>query len=60
MDAHISRLESQMEDIKKSAQTNLSRQIKQYNEDLGGVKQQTQQLGSQTGYSSFSKDQRAC
>ncbi len=44
LDAHISRLESQMEDIKKSAQTNLSRQIKQYNEDLGGVKQQLSSL----------------
>jgi len=44
LDAHIARLESQMEDIKKSAQTNLSRQIKQYNEELGGVKQQLTSL----------------
>ena len=44
LDAHISRLESQMEDVKKSAQTNLSRQIKQYNEELGSVKQQLTSL----------------
>jgi chromosome segregation ATPase len=44
LDAHIARLESQMEDIKKSAQTNLSRQIKQYNEELGSVKQQLTSL----------------
>jgi chromosome segregation ATPase len=44
LDAHIARLESQMEDVKKSAQTNLSRQIKQYNEELGSVKQQLTSL----------------
>lgn len=44
LDAHIARLESQMEDIKKSAQMNLGRQMKQYNEELGSVKQQLTSL----------------
>ncbi|WP_041285882.1 hypothetical protein [Desulfomonile tiedjei] len=44
LDAHIAKFESQMQDIKKSAQSNLSRQINQYDEELSTVKQQISSL----------------
>ncbi|MBI5249149.1 MAG: hypothetical protein HY912_06615 [Desulfomonile tiedjei] len=44
LDAHIAKLEAQMSDIKKNAQANLSRQMSQYDQDLGNVKQQISSL----------------
>jgi chromosome segregation ATPase len=44
LDAHISRLEAQMDDIKKNAQSNLSRQMTQYDQEMGNVKQQISSL----------------
>ena len=49
-----------MEDIKKSAQTNLSRQIKQYNEDLGGVKRQLSSLVARQATQASQKINEPC
>lgn len=40
LDSYISKLESQIDDLKRNAQADLNRQIKSYNEELGSVKQQ--------------------
>ena len=44
LDAHIAKMEAQMEEVKKTAQANLSRQMSQYDQDLGNVKQQISSL----------------
>ncbi len=44
LDAHIAKMEAQMEEVKKNAQANLSRQMSQYDQDLGNVKQQISSL----------------
>ncbi len=44
LDSHIAKLEAQMEDIKKSSQANLSRQVTQYDSELSNVKQQISSL----------------
>ncbi|HMK35448.1 MAG TPA: hypothetical protein VK463_10300 [Desulfomonilaceae bacterium] len=46
LDAYITKLESQMDDLKKNAQVDLNRQIKSYTEELGTVKQQLSSLMS--------------
>ncbi|MGB6064227.1 MAG: hypothetical protein WBG50_05440 [Desulfomonilaceae bacterium] len=40
LDAHIATLENQMSQIKKNAQSNLTRQVKDYKDELGSVKQE--------------------
>lgn len=44
LDAHIAKMEQQMYDLKKNAQSNLSRQVGQYDEELSTVKQQISSL----------------
>lgn len=44
LDADIAKMEAQMEEVKKNAQANLSRQMSQYDQDLGNVKQQISSL----------------
>jgi chromosome segregation ATPase len=44
LDSQITRLESQIDEIRNSAQSNLSKQVTQYNQELSGIKQQIQGL----------------
>jgi DNA repair exonuclease SbcCD ATPase subunit len=44
LDSHIAKMEAQMEEIKKNSQSNLSRQVTQYDSELGSVKQQISSL----------------
>jgi chromosome segregation ATPase len=44
LDSHIAKLEAQMEEIKKNSQSNLSRQVTQYDSELGNVKSQISSL----------------
>ena len=49
LDAHIATLENQLSQIKKSAQANLTRQVKGYKEELGSVKQELAGLVAKQG-----------
>ena len=44
LDSHIAKLENQIDEMKKTSATNLSRQIKNYDEELSTVKQQISSL----------------
>ncbi len=44
LDAHIARLENQVDELKKTSAQNLSRQIKGYDQELSSIKQQMSSL----------------
>jgi predicted nucleic acid-binding Zn-ribbon protein len=44
LDAHITRLEGQIEELKQSHSTSLGRQVKQYEAELGNIKQEIKGL----------------
>ena len=49
LDAHIATLQNQKNQIKKNADANLSRQMKDYKDELGSVKQQLSGLVAKQG-----------
>ncbi len=49
LDAHIATLQNQKNQIKKNADANLSRQMKEYKDELGSVKQQLSGLVAKQG-----------
>jgi len=46
LDAHIARLEGQIEDLKQSSTTSVNRQVKEYEAELGNIRQQIGSLMS--------------
>jgi predicted nucleic acid-binding Zn-ribbon protein len=46
LDAHIARLEGQIDELKQNASTSLGRQVKQYEAELGTIKQEIKSLVS--------------
>jgi len=46
LDAHIAKLEGQIEELKQNHSTSLARQVKQYEAELGSIKQQITSLVS--------------
>ncbi len=46
LDAHIAKLEGQIEELKQNHTTSLARQVKQYEVELGSIKQQITSLVS--------------
>lgn len=46
LDAHITRLEAQIEELKQNQATSLGRQVKQYEAELGNIKQEIKSLVS--------------
>jgi predicted nucleic acid-binding Zn-ribbon protein len=46
LDAHLARLEGQIDELKQNQSTSLARQVKQYEVELGSIKQQITSLVS--------------